>query len=114
MNRLLVLSLLAAVTVNSAVAQRTDSNPTMTVGSASARPGQTAYGVIRIAAGPDPAPDIPVAVINGARPGKVIALVAGSHGTEYTSIVALDRLISRISPSTLTGAVIVAPMLNVA
>jgi predicted deacylase len=55
-----------------------------------------------------------VAVINGAKPGPVVAFVAGSHGTEYVSIVALQRFIGTIDPATLSGTVIVAPLLNVA
>ena len=88
--------------------------PVVTVGTASARRGEVAYGAIRVAAGVDSATSLPVAVVNGARPGPVLALVAGSHGTEYTSIVALTHLISRIDPQTLSGTVIVAPLLNVA
>jgi uncharacterized protein len=84
-----------------------------TVGSASASPGTTAYGAISIPAGSDSALSIPVAVIRGARPGPVVAFVAGSHGTEYTSIIAMQRLIGRIAPTRLAGTVIVAPLLNV-
>jgi len=86
----------------------------VTVGTAVARRGEVAYGAIRVAAGVDSATNLPVAVINGARPGPVLALVAGSHGTEYTSIVALARVIAQIDPRTLSGTVIVAPLLNVA
>src|SRR5262245_36837949 len=87
---------------------------TMTVGTASAARGTTAYGALSIAAGSDTATKVDIAVVNGAQPGKVVAFVAGSHGTEYTSIVALTRLIERIDPKTLSGTVIVAPLLNVA
>ena len=83
------------------------------VGSASAAPGQTAYGGIAIPAGSDSALSIPVAVIRGARPGPVVAFVAGSHGTEYTSIIAMQKLIGRIQATALAGTVIVAPLLNV-
>ncbi|MFI5310144.1 MAG: succinylglutamate desuccinylase/aspartoacylase family protein [Gemmatimonadales bacterium] len=53
-------------------------------------------------------------MVNGSRPGPVVAFVAGSHGTEYTSIVAMTRLIGRIDPRTLAGTVIVVPLVNVA
>ena len=56
---------------------------------------------------------MPVAVIRGAKTGPVVAFVAGSHGTEYTSIIAMQKLIGRIDPKTLAGTVIVAPLLNV-
>jgi hypothetical protein len=84
------------------------------VGSAVARRGEVAYGALEVPAGSDAATTIPVVVINGARPGRVVAFIAGSHGTEYASAIALTRLISRIDPKTLSGTVIIAPLLNVA
>jgi predicted deacylase len=57
---------------------------------------------------------IPVAVIHGTRPGPIVAFVAGSHGTKYTSLVALQRLIPRIDARTLRGTVVIAPLLNIA
>jgi len=86
----------------------------VTVGTATAVAGQTAYGEIQVPKGSDDGTTLAVAVINGAKPGKRIAFIAGSHGTEYTSIVALTRLIARIDPKTLTGTVVIAPLLNVA
>ncbi|MBK5254646.1 MAG: succinylglutamate desuccinylase/aspartoacylase family protein [Vicinamibacteria bacterium] len=87
---------------------------TLTVGTATAARGVTAYGELNVPAGGDPTLNIAVTVVNGAQPGPVVAFVAGSHGTEYASIVALTRLTSRIDPQTLRGAVIIAPLLNVA
>jgi predicted deacylase len=84
------------------------------VGTATARPGERATGYIRVAAGVDAAADIPVIVINGAKPGPVLALVAGAHGTEYASIVALEKLAQSADPSGLSGTLIVVPLLNVA
>ena len=71
----------------------------VTVGTATARPGQRVAGVIRIPAGLDAATDIPVIVVNGAKPGPTMALVAGAHGTEYASIIALDRKSTRLNSS---------------
>lgn len=84
-----------------------------TVGTATASPGATATGVIVVPPGADSGLAIPVAVINGVRPGPVVAFVAGSHGTEYSSIVALQRLIPRIDPAKLAGTVIIVPLLNI-
>jgi predicted deacylase len=53
-------------------------------------------------------------VVNGARPGPVLAVVSGAHGTEYASIVAVSRLIEQIDPATLSGTVILIPLVNVA
>jgi len=48
-----------------------------TVGTATARAGQKASGYIRVPAGPDAGTDIAVIVVNGAKPGPTLALVAG-------------------------------------
>jgi predicted deacylase len=56
---------------------------------------------------------IPIAVAHGARPGPVLALLAGAHGTEYASIIALEKLIAGIDPGQLSGTVIIVPLLNV-
>ena len=84
------------------------------VGSAAARPGEKATGFISVPAGVDPAANIPVIVIQGARPGPVLALVAGSHGTEYASIIALQKLAQAADPAQLSGTLIVVPLLNLA
>src|SRR5215471_16475710 len=86
----------------------------ITVGTAVAVPGKLAYGELAVPAGNDAGTTIGVAVINGAKPGKVVAFVSGAHGTEYASVVALTRLITRVDPATLSGTVIVVPLLNVA
>jgi len=86
----------------------------ITVGTATARPGEKATGYIQVPAGVDAAADIPVIVVNGAKPGPTLALVAGAHGTEYASIVALMKLAGEADPSDLSGALIIAPLLNVA
>src|SRR6476659_1875130 len=105
-----VVLLLAAAAV--AAAQDRD-RPTFTVGTATAARGQTATGAIEVQAGSDAALSIPVAVVNGARPGPVLALVAGAHGTEYTSIIALEKLIGMLNPAELSGTVIVVPLVNI-
>jgi predicted deacylase len=96
-----------------AIAQGRSVGP-FTVGTATAQPGTVVTGVIAVPAGSDSALSIPVAVINGRRLGPVVAFVAGSHGTEYSSIVAMQRLIPRIDPQRLSGTVIVVPIINIA
>jgi predicted deacylase len=87
---------------------------TLSVGTATAARGETARGWIEIPSGSDAALRIPVAVVHGGKPGPVLALVAGSHGTEYASIVALVDLIDAIEPSSISGSVIVVPIINTA
>jgi predicted deacylase len=84
-----------------------------TVGTATAAQGREATGTIDVPAGADAALHIPVALFHGAWPGPVLALVAGAHGTEYSSIIALEKLIGRIDPTELTGTVIVVPLVNI-
>jgi len=86
----------------------------VTVGTATARAGQRVNGSIQVTRGADAATDVPVIVINGARPGPMMALVAGAHGTEYASVIALQKLARAVDPAALTGSVVIAPLLNVA
>lgn len=55
---------------------------------------------------------IPITVINGAMPGKVLALVAGVHGYEYPPILALYRLKTDLDPSMLSGTLILVHIAN--
>lgn len=86
---------------------------TFTVGTATAARGQTAYGEIVVPAASDSGLRIPVVVVHGARPGKVVAFVAGSHGTEYASIIATQRLIDNVNARFLAGTVIIVPIINI-
>src|SRR5437588_2292615 len=90
------------------------SQATFTVGTATAARGQKATGTIEVPAGSDAALSIAVAVCHGAKPGPVLALLAGAHGTEYTSIIALEKLIGELNPADVSGTVIIVPLVNVA
>ena len=83
------------------------------VGSASAAPGEKATGYLQVPAGVDAATSIPVVVINGTKPGPVLALVSGAHGTEYASIIALEKLIGEFDPAAISGKVILLPLVNI-
>src|ERR1700720_1552271 len=84
------------------------------VGTATAHSGQKATGVLPVPAGVDAATNIPVIIVNGARPGLTLALIAGAHGTEYASIIALEKLAQIAEPSVLSGALVIIPLVNVA
>lgn len=86
---------------------------TFRVGTASAARGQKVTGTIEVPPSMDSALSIPVAVIHGAKPGPVLALVAGSHGTEYASIIALEKLIALLNPADISGTVIIVPLINI-
>lgn len=105
---LTAVSLVVAICALSAFAQGS-----FTVGTATAAPGQKATGYIEVPAGVDAATSIPVIVVRGTKPGPVLALVSGSHGTEYASIIAIEKLLPKIDPAHLSGTVILIPLVNV-
>ena len=96
-----LLSLLAAA-----------SDSTFTVGTARASRGQTATGFLEVPAGVDAGTSIPVAVVHGARPGPVLAIVSGAHGTEYASIIAVEKLMGTLDAKQVSGTVILVPLVN--
>lgn len=111
MSRLALLAvLLVCGWVYSTAAQ---DRATFTVGTATAARGQKATGTVEVPAGVDAALSVPVAVFHGTRPGPVLAIVAGSHGTEYTSIIALEKLIATLNPNEISGTVIIVPLINI-
>src|SRR3989441_8639654 len=112
MPRLIAAIGLALVLMGSISAPAQD-RATFTVGTATAARGQKATGTIEVPAGSDAALSIPVAVFHGAKPGPVLAIVAGSHGTEYTSIIALEKLITTLNPAEISGTVIIVPLINI-
>jgi predicted deacylase len=103
-----------SLTAGGAILVALQSTPaTFTVGSASAAPGHKALGALTVPPGVDAGYDIPVAVIQGAARGPVLAVVAGSHGSEYASIIAVEHLITQINPADVSGTVILVPLVNV-
>ncbi|HEY6352284.1 MAG TPA: M14 family metallopeptidase [Candidatus Angelobacter sp.] len=101
--------LLLALWSTAALAQQSS----FTVGTATAAPGQKATGFIEVPAGVDAATSIPVVVVRGSKPGPVLALVSGAHGTEYASVIALEKLIPELDPAQISGAVIIVPLVNI-
>jgi uncharacterized protein len=87
---------------------------TFTLGTASAEPGHKGTGYLEVPAGVDAGTKIPVVVVNGTAPGPTLALVTGAHGTEYASIIAVERLIKELDPKQLAGTVLLLPLVNVA
>ena len=102
---LVVITLVGA---SSAAAQ----NP-FSLGGATAAPGTTVSGTLRVAPRVgDSGTEIPFSILHGTKPGPVLALIAGTHGMEYVPIVALQRLRTTIDPATLTGTIIMVHVAN--
>lgn len=89
-----------------------DAPAPLSVGPVTARPGEAASGWLDVPEAADPGARIPVSVVNGAKAGAVLALIAGTHGYEYTSVVALPRVRARLDPARMSGAVILVHMAN--
>ena len=87
---------------------------TFSVGTATADSGQKATGYLEVPAGSDAATNIPVVVINGSKPGPTLALISGAHGTEYASIIALEKVIQTVDPAQMSGKLIIVPLVNLA
>jgi predicted deacylase len=115
MKTLIIAAVLMAGPAEAGPHVRVEQNakPSFTVGTATAQRGQRAYGVLKVPAGSDAGYDIPVAVLHGAKPGPVLAIVSGAHGTEYASIVAVQELIDAVKPADLSGTLILVPLVNV-
>jgi predicted deacylase len=95
-----------------AVAAAAAGQEPLRVGTITARPGEKASGWLDVPDGADTGAKLPVSVVHGAAPGPVLALIAGTHGYEYTSIVALPRVLARLDPKRMAGSVILVHMAN--
>lgn len=76
-------------------------------------PGSREDVRIPVPDGSDGATFIPVTVIHGARPGKVLAVVAGIHGFEFAPILAAEQLAGRIDPAGLSGTLVIVRVANI-
>jgi uncharacterized protein len=106
------LSVAIPIVIVVASARAATPDDVFVVGTVRAARGQKVSGSIEVPAGSDASLSIPVVVAQGAHPGPVLALVSGAHGTEYASIIALERVIARLDPAALSGTVIIVPLVN--
>jgi uncharacterized protein len=56
---------------------------------------------------------VPFTVVNGKESGPVLCLVAGIHGDELNGVEVVNRIVSKLTPSRLSGAVIGVPVVNI-
>src|SRR5712692_4519210 len=82
------------------------------VGTIVAAPGARASGFLEVPKGSGPGTRIPVTLIHGAKPGPVLALVAGTHGYEYSPVMAMQRFPAKVDPHELAGTIIVVHVAN--
>lgn len=79
---------------------------TFRLGPLKVEPGQVVSGFLEVPPAEDPATRIPLTVINGLKPGKVLGVVAGIHPYEYPPILASYRLKKLVDPASLSGTLI--------
>lgn len=83
------------------------------IGTASAAAGETAIGVLPVAVGMDAREVvIPIAIVNGGRPGPVVLIEGGLHGIEIVTVEICRRLKEDLIPADLAGTLILAPQIN--
>src|SRR2546430_3948661 len=70
----------------------------LTLGSASARPGQASSGFIEVPAGRDAATRISITIVRGAPSRPTLALIAGTPGSQVSPIFPLHAGAGRIAP----------------
>ncbi len=83
----------------------------ITIDTTTAQPGKTVRGNLNVDKNPELNP--PLVIINGAKPGKNIAILAGTHGTEFPGVEAVTRLTNTLDPVKMSGTVIAIPVLNI-
>ncbi|MBT3284982.1 hypothetical protein HN807_06990 [Candidatus Bathyarchaeota archaeon] len=84
----------------------------MNVEDALSKRGEKSYGFIEVGRTSVSTYRIPVVVIAGAKSGKTVGFLGGTHGTEYASIEGLIRATKELDPSEMSGNVIAVTILN--
>ncbi len=86
---------------------------TITLGSASAGPGEFDVGRLTVGESRDGSEvGLPVAVINGAQEGKRLYLQAVSDGNELNGLGVLRRVVPQIDPTELAGEILIVGIVN--
>ncbi|MET9764328.1 succinylglutamate desuccinylase/aspartoacylase family protein [Streptomyces sp. NPDC006372] len=84
---------------------------TLSVGSLTAGPGTKTRGTVRADLGALTL-DIPLTLVNGARPGPRVVITAGVHGGEFTPVDAATRLTNLLEPGRVRGQLVICPVAN--
>ncbi len=84
-----------------------------TLGTATAAPGEIDTGRLEAGETRDGSPfGLPVAVINGAKPGKTLYVQAVSDGDELNGLGVLQRLVPQLDPAELSGTILLVGIVN--
>ncbi len=86
----------------------------ITIGGVTTEPGRSnrfEVPIARLTTGT--ALPMPIAVVNGRRPGKRLFLSAAIHGDEINGVETIRRLLDRVRPAELRGVLVAVPIVNV-
>ncbi len=93
---------------------RAGGRPNFVIGDAQVSPGSRAHIELPIARMPHGAHAwLPCVVVHGRRPGPVLWLSGAVHGDELTGVEVVRQLLEVVSPRTLSGTLVCAPMVNI-
>ncbi len=84
-----------------------------TIGNVRAEPGTKATGFLPVSETAIMTVQMPVVIVNGAKPGPKVCFTAGVHGGEYSSIEAVIRITQMVKPEDLSGTLYTVPVVNV-
>ena len=84
------------------------------VGDVKAARGEKKTGYVNVGETSVATVKIPLAIVNGAKPGPVLCISGGVHGAEYSSIEAVIRVLRQSDASKLNGTLLIVPVLNMA
>ncbi len=92
----------------------TKRNEPLTIAGVTIAPGQSSRVELEVSKLPTGTTlSVPLHVINGHRPGPTMWLSAAVHGDELNGVEIVRRVLQRIHPDQLSGALIAAPIINV-
>ena len=85
----------------------------ITIGTARAAPGEVDTGRLEVGETRDGRPfGLPVAVINGETAGDTLYIQAASDGDELNGVGVVQRVVPRLDPATISGAILVVGIVN--
>ncbi len=88
-------------------------NKPFSIRSVVAQPGEKASGMLIVEDAIDKGTIIPITIINGKKPGPVLTVFAGVHGTEFVPVIVLQQLAKEIDPEELSGTLVLVHIANV-
>ena len=75
-------------------------------------PGRKVSGLFTVAERAASKIELPVSIVQGAREGPTLVVIAGEHGCEYSGIVAAVEFIRDLDPREVSGTIVVLPLAN--